>query len=76
MEPCGRAAPERDEGRRIVPQHKRICEDVQFKGRARPSISFDLSNVPLEISMLTQRVRSAIEARPSGWPAKTFKTVI
>jgi len=31
---------------------------------------------PLDIRMPTQRVRSASEARPSGWPAKTFKTVI
>jgi hypothetical protein len=32
--------------------------------------------VPLEIKIATARLRSAIEARPSGWPAKTFKIVI
>src|SRR5205814_10537268 len=31
---------------------------------------------PLEMRMLTQRVRSATDRRPSGCPAKTFKTVI
>jgi hypothetical protein len=35
-----------------------------------------VQSVPLEIMMLTHRVNSASEARPSTWPDKTFKTVI
>ena len=33
-------------------------------------------SAPLESSIATKRVRSATEARPSGWPASTFNTVI
>ena len=35
-----------------------------------------LQSGPLVTKMLTQRFSSANEARPSGWPAKTFKIVI
>jgi hypothetical protein len=49
---------------------------LSFGARAAKHFVRLVQSEPLEIRTLTYRVRSATEARPSGWPAKTFKTVI